>query len=74
MAMELLKALSERALPLTITDPVEVDQIRALRAADAVAAMLSPPGCKTPFARVLAITKEGRALMALETHQRSKSG
>ena len=71
MTVELLRALSERALPVTITDPLEVDKIRALQSADAVAAMLSPPGCKVPFARVLAITKEGRALLALEMHRRS---
>ena len=71
--MELLRALSERALPLKITDPIEVDQVRVLRAADAVAVLLSPPGCSAPFAHVLAITKEGRAMLALEALHRTKA-
>lgn len=72
--MELLIALSERPLPHTITDPIEVDQVRMLRAADAVAALLSPPCCETPFARVLAITPEGRALLAFDERRRRTTG
>lgn len=65
MSIEFLRRLSAQTLPATITVPDEVDQVRTLRATDSVAAMLSPPGSHVPFARVLAITKEGRALLAL---------
>ncbi|WP_326540435.1 hypothetical protein [Pseudorhodoferax sp.] len=53
-------------LPVTVTKPEDIDKVRVLRAAEQVACTLSAPGSKAPFARVLAITREGRAALALE--------
>lgn len=72
MTVELLRALSDRSLPLTITDPIEIEKIFNLVAAGALVATLSPSGSDAPFAHVLSITKLGRAAVAFDARKRSK--
>lgn len=60
MPLELLHQLSKKSLPLTVTDMEEIDKLRVLRAAGHVAALLPSINAKKPFARVLAISEEGR--------------
>jgi hypothetical protein len=67
MCMELLHTMSQRTLPFTVTDMETIDKLRILRAHDYVAVLLPPVDGKEPFARVLAITVQGReALHNLE--------
>lgn len=60
MPVELLRAIASKSLPLTITDPAEIDKLRVLRAAGHVVAMLPLPNTDQAFARVLHITQKGR--------------
>ena len=60
MPLELLRQLAEQQLPLTVTDTGDIDKLRVLRAAGHVAALISPLEQDQPFARVMAITAEGR--------------
>jgi hypothetical protein len=64
MPVELLKAIATKPLPLTITDPAEIDKLRVLRAAGHVVAMMPMPGTDQAFARVLHITRKGRYAVA----------
>lgn len=66
MPIELLRQLSEQSLPVTVEDLADIDKLRVLRAAGLVACTMSAPECAEPFARVMAITKEGRAALAFE--------
>ncbi|MEO6321488.1 MAG: hypothetical protein ABIR56_12510 [Polaromonas sp.] len=67
MCMELLHKMSERALPLPVTDIESIDKLRIFRAYDYVTVFFPPVDGKEPFARVLAITEQGReALPNLE--------
>jgi hypothetical protein len=71
MCMELLHTMSQRTLPLTVTDIETIDKLRVLRAHDYVAVLLPPVDGNEPFARVLAITKQGQeALRNLERFSR----
>ena len=68
MPMELLKKISYRALPLTVTDIESIDKLRVLRASGHVAVLLPSIYAKKPFALILIITERGReALRDLET-------
>ncbi|MCY1164544.1 MULTISPECIES: hypothetical protein [Polaromonas] len=60
MPVELLKTIVNRPLPLTITDPHDIDKLRVLRAAGYVSVLLPSPEGGQRFARVLHITQEGR--------------
>lgn len=60
MPLELLREISKKALPLTIDDAAVIDKLRVLRAAGYVAVLLPKVGSDNAFARVLAITKDGR--------------
>ncbi len=60
MPVELLKSIANNPLPLTITDPADIDKLRVLRAAGHVVVLLPSPGTNQAFARVLHITSEGR--------------
>ena len=60
MSLCLLHLISKTTLPITITDPVEIAALRALRSEHRVAVLLPALTAKKPFARVMAITKEGR--------------
>lgn len=64
MPVELLKAIAIKSLPLTITNPAEIDKLRVLRAAGHVVAMMPLPGTDQSFARVLHITRKGRYAVA----------
>ena len=64
MTIELLRDIAATRLPTTFRDTETVDKIRLLRAADLVAAITSPPRAQAPFASVLCITANGRALLA----------
>ena len=65
MAMKLLERLATSRLPVTLTAPAEVDQVRILRAAGLVIALTPPPSDPLSFctrdrgARVLALTQKG---------------
>lgn len=63
MPVELLKAIAGRPLPLTISDPADIDKLRVLRAAGHVVVLLPSPATDQAFARVLHITSEGRELL-----------
>jgi hypothetical protein len=60
MPLRLLQQISKTTLPITITDPVEIAALRALRSEHCVAVLLPGLTAKKPFARVMAITREGR--------------
>ncbi len=60
MPMKLLLGLSRSRLPVSITEPQEIDKLRLLRAAGLVAALLPGVRATAPVARVLAITRKGR--------------
>lgn len=64
MPMELLVELARLPLPATFTRLAEIDKLRVLRAAGLIATMLPTPGAPEGFARVLAITPEGRVALA----------
>lgn len=70
MPIELLRAIADKSLPLTITDPADIDKLRVLRASGHIAVLLPKPGIDQAFARVLHITREGRALVALANSER----
>jgi hypothetical protein len=65
MAMNLLERLATSRLPVTLTSPAEVDQVRILRAAGLVIALTPPPGdplsscAGDRYAQVLALTQKG---------------
>ncbi len=66
MPIELLRKLTDQILPCWIDDPVAVDNLRLLRAAELVAMIVasSPESAMSdapsPRAHVLAITQKGR--------------
>jgi hypothetical protein len=70
MAMDLLNQLAGSRLPVTLFNPVEIDQVRLLRAAGLVIALT--PAASDPLAlagtaggaQVLAITQKGREELA----------
>ncbi len=68
MSMEMLRQLAQRPLPATVDTVAGVDQIRVLRAAGFVAALVmkapDPQGDATHVARVLAVTPAGRRALA----------
>jgi hypothetical protein len=66
MPLELLHRIAGRPLPLTVTDPTEIDQLRVLRAAGYVAVFLPALRAPSGFARVLTITAEGRKALLNE--------
>lgn len=66
MAMELLQALAGQALPLTVKDDAVVEQLRWLRAANFITAVISTAGAAQPFGTVLSITRRGREALRLE--------
>lgn len=63
MPLELLREIAQKALPLTVDDPAQIDKLRVLRASGHVAVLLPAPFSDNQFARVLAITAEGRAAL-----------
>lgn len=71
MPVELLKVIAKKPLPLTITDPADIDKLRVLRAAGHVVAMLPMPNVEQAFARVLHITPEGWKVIASEEPEHS---
>ena len=69
MSLELLRELSSKRLPCTIASESGIDQLRVLRAAGYIAALLPGPGSTSEMGRVLAITRTGReALSTLPEH------
>nr|WP_145544750.1 hypothetical protein [Variovorax boronicumulans] len=65
MSIELLRSLSQRTLPATLTKPDEIEQARSLTSSGCIAAVFSAPDNADPFARVLAITLDGRTVLAI---------
>ncbi len=65
MSMELLRRLAEQPLPMVLYAPADIDQLRVLRAAELVDAMIPPVetmegGAQVhKAAQVLHITPEG---------------
>lgn len=64
MPLEMLQALADTPLPVTVTAAADINKLRVLRAAGQVAAMLPKPGSAETFARLLTITPEGHAALA----------
>ncbi|MDB5743981.1 MAG: hypothetical protein JWR68_2296 [Polaromonas sp.] len=64
MPLHLLHQISKVTLPITITDPQEISTLRKLRSVHQLAVLLPSPCAKKPFARVLAITREGREALS----------
>lgn len=63
---EYLREISKASLPLTVEAEAQIDKLRLLRAAGLVAAMLPHPLSGINYARVLAITPQGRDVLATE--------
>ena len=70
MPVELLKAIANQPMPLTITDPADIDKLRVLRAAGHVVALLPSPSTDQSFARVLHVTPKGREIAILANSER----
>lgn len=66
MAMALLQALARQSLPLTVKDEAVVEQLRWLRAANFITAVISPAHASQAFGTVLSITRRGREAIRLE--------
>ncbi|MFN4119723.1 hypothetical protein [Acidovorax sp.] len=64
MPFEYLREIAKAELPLTVQQEDHIDKLRVLRAADLVTVMLPSPASDMQFARVLAITPKGRALLS----------
>lgn len=67
MPFEYLREIARAELPLTVEDEASIDKLRVLRAADLLSVMLPHPVSGAPYARVLAITPKGRALLRDES-------
>lgn len=64
MPFEYLREIARAELPLTVEDEAQIDKLRVLRAADLISVMLPHPLSGPHYARVLAITPRGRAVLA----------
>jgi hypothetical protein len=71
MAMELLHELGHRYLPITVKDEVVVEQLRLLRSANFISAVMSEKGASRPFATVFCLTKRGREALRLDRQSES---
>jgi hypothetical protein len=60
MQLQLLREISWKTLPLTLQEPEDIDEARGLRACGYAAVLFSAPGSTRPFARVLAVTRQGQ--------------
>lgn len=67
MPFEYLREIALAPLPLTVEEEDRIDKLRVLRAADLVSVMLPHPLSGKPYARVLAITPKGRAVLRDES-------
>jgi hypothetical protein len=65
MSLRLLYQISKITLPITITDPVKIAALRTLRSNHQLAVLLPASTSTQPFARVLAITREGREALGI---------
>jgi hypothetical protein len=64
MPMELLFALAQTELPMSVEKPCDVDKLRVLAAAQLVDARLPDVGARDQVAEVFAISQQGRAALA----------
>jgi hypothetical protein len=64
MPMELLFALAQRELPVTVDQPCDIDKLRVIAAAQLVEARLPDVDSGEQKAEVLAILPQGRAALA----------
>ena len=70
MPMDLLKQIAASRLPVSFRTPKEIDEVRILRQAGLVIALIPAPAdplklaCSEPSAQVLAITEKGREELA----------
>jgi len=71
MPFEYLREIAHAKLPLTVEEESSIDKLRVLRAADLVSVLLPSPGAPAQFARVLAITPKGRAVLSAERERLS---
>lgn len=60
MPLELLRQISSKALPMSLSDMESIDKLRVLHAAGHVLVQLPGVGAKRQVARVLALTELGR--------------
>lgn len=60
MPLELLRQISSKALPMSLSDMESIDKLRVLHAAGYVLVQLPGVGAKRQVARVLALTELGR--------------
>jgi hypothetical protein len=77
MTMNLLKQIAGSRLPVTFYRTEDIDQVRVLRAAGLVVAMVPSPtlaSCRAPaMAQVLAITQKGREELAKYPYPESRT-
>ncbi|CAA2110535.1 hypothetical protein [Variovorax paradoxus] len=77
MTMNLLKQIAGSRLPLTFYRTTDIDQVRVLRAAGLVVAMVPSPAHASSgspsVAQVLAITQKGREELAKVNYPESRS-
>ena len=67
LASQLLQRISKTTLPITFTDPAEIDELRKLRSNHHLVVRLTPPDTIKQLACVMAMTREGlEALRSLE--------
>ena len=68
MPLELIREIASKALPLTVTDVAQIDNLRVLRASGHLAVLLPAPSAAEAhqFARILAVTVKGHEALAAE--------
>lgn len=59
MSLELLRAIARCELPISFTDAVAIEGLRALQVSGYVVGMTSEPGSDKPHGRVSIITYKG---------------
>lgn len=64
MSLQLLRRLAGEALPVTISDPSEVDTVRVLRASDCLLCLMFKGSSGKQEARVLTITPAGKEALS----------
>lgn len=71
MPLDMLRRIAQQPLPLTLESPADVDRVRVLHASGLVAALfLKAPAAEegdgAALARVLAVTPDGHAALAIQ--------
>lgn len=73
MWFDLLHSLTTDSLPQSFVDARTIEKLRALQAADLIVCSFGALSTGEPFARVLAVTKDGMAALELRRVARKRN-